>query len=634
MLVQMPRLRESAFAALRLLEICPLMPADAFVPIVGLKSWTAGYQQLARLRRAGLVEVCRVDLSYLLGERRLGLWKTTEAGTRVLGIAGVLPVAADLALLPYGPPARRKRRGRPTETELAPLVAAYRLLATLVTEGATAGQVGEVGAWEQPWIRSAWSPLQAKFVRTRLPAAAVLVRSTATGGSTKGSASATGMLLIPDLGTAPILRYREVIRRLVAMRAANRDSAFIDYEPELVIATPDPDGRGSRADAWRELLYRLTRRRGEPALRARIVGWECVAAVVGRLRVPGLVADLTVPAGRNSARSLLVRRWRAPVRGAEQILQVVGRHPFLTLEQRCDLLGLTSKRLSNLEKQLVERGWLRCMPSEELSEDAIGLSGTERSALRFVELTPAGRRQLASWLGLDTPMASHYHGLIDTGPGQATRRARLLRTLPHTLGVNAVFVAFALAAESSARQGGADELVEWRSAAACERRRCKPDGYGCYRRDGVAYGFLLEYDRGTEPGRRYAAKFGAYYRYRDSGEAARDFEGFPSLLFVTTDPLAEQRIAEQAYRAWFTRGTEPLPILITTTERIVAQREGILGPIWRTPAATRSSDGRDRNYWLTGGPARALIGAGRGPLAMPRMAWPTASQVRSGARMS
>ena len=50
-----------ALAALRLLEMCPLMPVDAFVPIVGLNSWTAGYQQLARLRRAGLVEVMQSE---------------------------------------------------------------------------------------------------------------------------------------------------------------------------------------------------------------------------------------------------------------------------------------------------------------------------------------------------------------------------------------------------------------------------------------------------------------------------------------------------------------------------------------------------------------------------------------------
>jgi len=47
---------------------------------------------------------------------------------------------------------------------------------------------------------------------------------------------------------------------------------------------------------------------------------------------------------------------------------------------------------------------------------------------------------------------------------------------------------------------------------AFERRRCKPDGYGLFTRCGNGYGFLLEFDRGTESARKYAAKFRAYYR--------------------------------------------------------------------------------------------------------------------------
>jgi hypothetical protein len=240
-----------------------------------------------------------------------------------------------------------------------------------------------------------------------------------------------------------------------------------------------------------------------------------------------------------------------------------------------------------------------------------------------------GPLALATWLALDTAAASRYHGLIDSSLGQARRGARLFLALPHTLGANAVFVAMSVAAQTAARHGGADELLEWRSAATCERRRCKPDGYyGCHRRNAVGYGFLLEYERGTEPGGRYAAKCGAYYRYRDSGDAARDSGGFPTLLFVTTDPVAEPRIADQAFRAWLTRDTEPLPVLITTTERIVDHREGILGPIWRTPALARSRAAAARDYWLPGGPPRALCGAWREPVRTLRLVWPTAADSR------
>jgi hypothetical protein len=170
-------------------------------------------------------------------------------------------------------------------------------------------------------------------------------------------------------------------------------------------------------------------------------------------------------------------------------------------------------------------------------------------------------------------------------------------------------VALAIAADAVRRTGGTDQLAEWRGAAACERRHCKPDGYGCYVRDGLAHGFFLEYDRGTESIRKYAAKFRAYYGYRDSGAAGRDYDGFPTLLFVTTVANAEQRIADQAYRDWFVRGTEPLPVLITSTDQMRQHSEGILGPIWRTPAPTSLAGGPARQYWLPGGPPRGLFSA-------------------------
>ena len=83
----------------------------------------------------------------------------------------------------------------------------------------------------------------------------------------------------------------------------------------------------------------------------------------------------------------------------------------------------------------------------------------------------------------------------------------------------------------------------------------------------------------------------------------------------------EQRIVDQAYRAWFVRDIEPLPVLVTTTSRIWQHREGILGPIWRSPAA----DGRTAEgvYWLPDGPPGGLRRAGIG-VSSPRLVWPTA----------
>jgi hypothetical protein len=227
----------------------------------------------------------------------------------------------------------------------------------------------------------------------------------------------------------------------------------------------------------------------------------------------------------------------------------------------------------------------------------------EIGRLRLFELTVAGRRHIAQSLGLQSPPATRYHGLVGEGGAQAGRRRRLLGTLAHTVGANAVFVAFASAAAKARAAGGSDDFVEWRSAAACERRRCKPDGYGCYVRNGVAYGFFVEYDRGTESHIKYSAKLHAYYQYRDSGQARRHYQGFPTLLFVTTRPAAEQRIANAVYRVWFAHGGEPLAAFMTTIQLINDNARGIVGPIWRSLLA-ETHNNQERHCWPPAEPER------------------------------
>src|SRR5262249_26165315 len=123
----------------------------------------------------------------------------------------------------------------------------------------------------------------------------------------------------------------------------------------------------------------------------------------------------------------------------------------------------------------------------------------------------------------------------------------------------------------------------------------------------------------------YAAKFDAYYAYRETGEASRDYDGFPTLLFVTTEDHAETRIAEEALRAWHRRGGEPLPIFITAAGRIRQHREGILGPVWRSPSRP------ELTYWLPGGPPRGLFGVGRRRVDSPQLVWQTGSDVQHAA---
>jgi hypothetical protein len=179
------------------------------------------------------------------------------------------------------------------------------------------------------------------------------------------------------------------------------------------------------------------------------------------------------------------------------------------------------------------------------------------------------------------------------------------------VGCNEVFVAFASAARVVRARGGDDALEEWRSAAACERRTCRPDGYGRYRRGGASYGFFVEYDRGTERSREYAAKLSAYYKFRDSGAAAHEYVGFPTLLVISTSKAAEERFAHEAYLACLRRGSDPWQVLLTTTDRIVGNAEGIRGPIWRRPDPSQSAQRAERSYWPSVGSARGLLAMSR-----------------------
>jgi hypothetical protein len=204
---------------------------------------------------------------------------------------------------------------------------------------------------------------------------------------------------------------------------------------------------------------------------------------------------------------------------------------------------------------------------------------------------------------------TRHHGLLGTPHDR-----RFTRHLVHTLGANAVFVAFATAARQVQARGQDEALEAWRSAAACTRGSFRPDGYGCYRRSVSRYGFFLEFDRGTEKPREYAAKLATYYRYRNSGAAARDYATFPTLLVVTTSRLAEERFASQACLAAQRSCATPLSVFLTTTERIHTHAHGVLGASWCVPSRAPAHD-QLRISWLPPQASRAAhtveLSAGR-----------------------
>src|SRR5438105_13455382 len=133
------RLTPGALRALRVLEVCPMLPADAFRPIVGLASQSEAYKQLARLRSGGLADVRDVDLGFLFGGRRCGLWSLTDLGHRVLRCARE---RAGVNWPPENTAQSLPKRQLPLR------VASYWVLAWLMVETREHGQTVAGQAWE------------------------------------------------------------------------------------------------------------------------------------------------------------------------------------------------------------------------------------------------------------------------------------------------------------------------------------------------------------------------------------------------------------------------------------------------------------------------------------------------------
>ncbi|MEX5713305.1 replication-relaxation family protein [Parafrankia sp. FMc6] len=135
-------------------------------------------------------------------------------------------------------------------------------------------------------------------------------------------------------------------------------------------------------------------------------------------------------------------------------------------------------------------------------------------------LGPAGARVLAAQSALPV--------------GQIYRRDRALsliysRLLDHTVGANGLFVALA---HASRPRPATDGLVIWWSeqrAVAMWRQWVRPDGFGTWYHQGRRLDFFCEYDTGTEPLTRVAAKIPGYARLAVSSGMAS-----PVLIWLPT----------------------------------------------------------------------------------------------------
>jgi len=459
--------------------------------------------------------------------------------------------------------------------QLPAVFSIYQLLALLA--GARSGWTARLLTWHRPWLSPApLAPAGSRRVRgVRLPAYAVLEWHSYCGQRLSGRC-----VLVADTGSLPPLAFRSALAQLAqAHLIAQRTT------PLVAIATTSH----RRLEAWSAVLDSIAgSHRGGP-LESCISTWdtwqaEGVAlpwtshsgAGAGPAPPPMSVRpDLQGRPWSDAPRPIDLGRVRAAVRewdisgGARAALDVIGRHSFLSTTSLGEVLGRDSRWARERRRELVQRGLVRVPASEELPPNL-----DNRDEL--LEATVRGLRILAASMGLSLALAERYHGLTGGGPASpiGPRRA-LFAHLAHTLGADEVFVRIARAARG--RRNGS--LLEWRNAAACAAGRVRPDGYGLLRLGSREYGFIVEFDRGTIHPAALRAKFAAYGRFMPSARAARDYDGFPNILVVTTGPAGEQRIVD-AIRAVSAGEGSRLPALVTTVEWLESNGDGPFGCIW------------------------------------------------------
>src|SRR6266516_1682882 len=296
------RVGPSGRAALELLACCPRMPADVVGVLLGHRQAVSTAQLLARLRRAELARYQEVMLGPQLGPRRVRLWTLTAEGRAFVAARGPARPGGDARQIRYGEPEGWRDPARQRGTPL--LIACHRLLAAVASR---LEPPVRVCIWEHPWIRTVAPTDAGRRRRVRLPAAAVLQSRPTQAGQ------AERLLLLPDVGTAPLASYRPALRALIDMRRTVLTNA--EDEPVLIVGVATSRHSSSaRIQAWRSLLQELACRADEPALRARVLALQ------------------TGPAGSRNGYD------RQSTGQVDEVFALVARHPLMTRQQLASLL--------------------------------------------------------------------------------------------------------------------------------------------------------------------------------------------------------------------------------------------------------------------------------------------------------
>jgi hypothetical protein len=175
------------------------------------------------------------------------------------------------------------------------------------------------------------------------------------------------------------------------------------------------------------------------------------------------------------------------------LLRLLHEHRVLTLPQLTQLAFPSPRAARHRLLMLYQHAVLdRFRPSRPIG-----------SAPHHYLLGPAGAAVLSAEQGHDIGYrAEHVAALAHSAK------------LAHLVGANTVFTTLA----AHARHTPGCELQRWWSEHRCRQSwhgAVRPDGYGRWRDGGRGIDFFLEYDTGTEPLSRVAAKLPSYQRLAD-----------------------------------------------------------------------------------------------------------------------
>jgi Replication-relaxation len=231
------------------------------------------------------------------------------------------------------------------------------------------------------------------------------------------------------------------------------------------------------------------------------------------------------------------------------ILHLVGEHRVFTTHQLAHVFFDSHDRAEHRLRELTQARLLaRFRPHTRHGEG---------SAPYHYVLGPLGAAVVATEQGVDARQPSYR-------ADKALAIAHSQR-LAHVVGVNGFFIALAGYARHQRAQGA--RLTVWWSERRCADRwgrLVRPDGYGRWQEYGREVDFFLEYDRGTEPLDRLAAKLAGYRELADATQIPT-----PVLFWLPSsrrEASLRQALVHEARWAW-------VPFLVATASPALA-----LGP--------------------------------------------------------